>query len=252
MTPTTEERPGAPLLTARALVVGYARAPLLPAVSLELRPGEFWALVGRNGGGKTTLLRSLLGLLPPIAGEVRRRPGLRVGYVSQRAVVDGSVPARVIDLVRGGLDVGWSFLQPLRPFRLRDAVARAMRDADVLSLAERPFVELSEGQKQRALLARALASDPELLVLDEPTSAMDLAAERATFALLEELRRTRQVALAVVGHHLPILLGHATHVALLDRDTELAIAGPAQELLHAPAFTDRHPGLAIERARGGA
>jgi zinc transport system ATP-binding protein len=217
-----------------------------------VRAGDFWALVGRNGGGKTTLLRSLLGLLPPIAGEVRRRPRLRVGYVSQRAVVDGSVPARVIDLVRGGLDVGWSFLQPLRPLRLRAAVERALRDADVVGLAERPFVELSEGQKQRALLARALASDPELLVLDEPTSAMDLAAERATFALLEELRRTRQVARAVVGHHLPILLGHATHVALLDRDASVALAGPAQELLRSPAFEERHPGLVVEQVRGGA
>ena len=237
--------PPAPLLRLRSLVVGHGGRALLPPVSFDVRPGELWALVGPNGGGKTTLLRTAVGLLPPIAGAVERgavagRPApVGIGYVPQRGSIDLAVPNRVIDLVRGGLDRGRSFLSPLHPRRCRAAVARAIADAALGALVDAPFSTLSEGQKQRVLLARALVGEPRLLVLDEPTSAMDLAAERAVFALLERLRRERELGMLVVGHHLQVLLRAATHVALVDQDDGLVLAGPLSLVIGSRAFADR-------------
>jgi zinc transport system ATP-binding protein len=235
--------PAAPLLRLRALEVGYGGRALLPPISFEVRPGELWALVGPNGGGKSTLLGTVVGLLPPVGGGVDRPSGAVVGYVPQRTSVDMAVPARVIDLVRGGHDRGLSFLSPLHPLRGRAAVARAMAETRTEALAHQRFAALSEGQKQRVLLARALVGDPRLLVLDEPTSAMDLGAERAVFELLERLRRERDLAVIVVGHHLPVLLGRATHVALVDQDEGLAVTGPVHEVTRSPAFLARFGAL---------
>jgi zinc transport system ATP-binding protein len=256
MTPATATpaiRPAGPaLLALRSLTVGHGGRAILPPLSLEVRSGELWALVGPNGGGKTTLLRTLVGLLPPVAGTVERPAGEAVGYVPQRSSVDPAVPERVIDLVRGGLDRGLSFLSPLYRRRRRGAVARVLAETSLEALAREPFATLSEGQKQRVLLARALVGDPRLLVLDEPTAAMDVAAERAVFALLERLRRERDLGVVVVGHHLPVLLRGATHVALVDKDDGLAVAGPAGEILRSDAFVARYGGgLAEPRADAG-
>ena len=236
-----------PLLAARGLEVGYRGRAILPPVDLAIRPGELWALVGRNGGGKTTLLRTLLGLLPRIRGALERGPAFRAGYVPQRSELDLSVPMRVLDLVRDGLDTGWSFLDPLARRRGAAAAEAALADTATTALARHAYAELSEGQKQRALLARALASSPSLLVLDEPTSAMDLAAERAVFDLLDALRARRDLGVLVVGHHLPVLLGRATHVALVDKDDGLAEAGPLDEVARTAAFQARYAGLAAAR-----
>ena len=238
-----------PLLRLRSLEVGYTGRALLPPVSLDVLPGEFWALVGPNGGGKTTLLRTAVGLLSPVRGLIERPPGLAVGHAPPRSSVDPAVPNRVIDLVRGGLDRGLSFLSPLASRRGREAVEKALSETGLEGLAREPFATLSEGQKQRVLLARALVGEPGLLVLDEPTSAMDLAAERAVFALLDELRRSRGLGVMVVGHHLHALLARATPVALVDKDDRLAIHGPRDRVTGSEAFVDRFGAFAVPARR---
>ena len=228
-----------PLLAVQDLVVGFRGVGLLPPLSFDLRAGELWALIGRNGSGKTTLLRTLLGLLPAVSGSVRRAPDLRLGYVPQRHELDASLPGRVIDIVRGGEDHGWSFLQPLRRWRLPAETERALRDADVLPWLQLPFSSLSEGQKQRVLLAKALVHQPQVLVLDEPTSAMDLLAERRTFELIDRLRHERQLAVLVVSHHLGVIASRATDVLVVDKDDGLTMAGCTEDVARDPRFIER-------------
>lgn len=226
------------LLTTRALRIGHHGRAILPPVDLTLHQGETWALIGRNGSGKTTLMRTLLGLQPRVGGHIERAPGLRLGYVPQRGDVDPSIPGRVVDLVRAGLDRGWSFLDPRVPRRGRAAVAAALQAVDAEALADRPFRTLSEGQKQRALIARALVGDPAVLVLDEPTSAMDPVIEAQVFALLDRLRRERGLALVIAGHRLGYVPRFATHALLLDRVGDRVEAGPAADVLASDAFRE--------------
>ncbi len=228
------------LLQAKALEVGYGGSALFPPFGFDIRRDEFWALVGRNGAGKTTLLRTLLSLLPKVGGELQARDGVRLGYVPQRESVDPSVPARVIDLVRSGTDRAWSFLWPFKSLWRPDAVRRAMRDAQVEALAKRPYAELSEGQKQRVLMARVLAGDPDLLILDEPTSAMDVIAERETFSLLDHVRGERRLALLVVSHHLNVVARLATHVLMVDHEAGKVVCGSIDEALADPFFAERY------------
>lgn len=239
-----EARDAEAVVTARGLLVGYAGVAVLPAVDLDVRPGELWGLVGPNGAGKSTLLRTLLGLLPRVGGLMTWRPGLRVGYVPQRSDLDLSGPRRVLDVVRGGAEHGWSFLSPLSPWRRREAVWRALRDANAASLARAQVAELSEGQKQRVLMARALASDPHLLVLDEPTSAMDGRAERDVYQALGALRQARHIAVLMVSHHVSMLAEAATDLLLVDGDDGLVQAGPAPQVREGDAWVERwgrHP-----------
>lgn len=228
--PSSSPRATETVLECEHLEVGYDGRALLPGVAFSLQTSQLWAIVGDNGSGKTTLLKTLLGLHTPIAGQLLWQEQDCVGYVPQRARVDLDAPARVIDVVRGGVDRGWSFLNPFHINKHRDAIARAMRDTNTEQLAEQMFSHLSEGQKQRVLMARALASEPTVLVLDEPTSAMDMQAEHDVFTLLDRLRHVREIAIMLVSHHLPVVAEFATHVLLLDRECDMVLAGPIEKI----------------------
>ena len=234
------------------LVVGYHKRPLLPPLSLQIGPGEQWALIGPNGAGKSTLLRTILGLLPAVGGKVDLDAHANLGYVPQRTSISPHTPARVIDLVRSGIDRGWSFLRPTHIRRSISDIERAMRDADISSLAKQQYPTLSEGQKQRVLVARALASNPELLVLDEPTAAMDIAAEEGVFELLERLREQRQIAVLVVSHHLTVAARHATHAIIVDKDRSYAAAGSMADIAAAEETRARYGRLLIDAIEASA
>ena len=242
----------APLLDCSGLVVGYRGKPILPAIDVALGRGELLAVIGRNGSGKTTWLKTLLGLLPPLAGSARfARPDVRLTYLAQRQAFDDLYPLRVQDVVELGLARQGSFW-----FFERRGVRAVVRDAlalvGALELASRPFRELSEGQKQRVLFARVAAAAPDLAVLDEPTSAMDLVAEREAWELLARLRAKTGVALVVVSHYVGLAAAYADRVVLLDRDTPAVIVGaPAQVFSHA-AFRARYgDSLEFRRADPG-
>lgn len=222
------------LLTVRDLRVGYRGQALLPPLSLEVGRGEFWGLVGANGSGKTTMLRTLLGLVPPISGLVDRGPGVRLAYVPQRSDLEDRLPGRVLDVVREGVDRGWSFLAPVRCARERGRIREALEAVGAWDVRLQPFAHLSEGQKQRVEVATALVSEPDLLVLDEPTAAMDFAGEHDVFDLLTDLIRSRSVSVLVVSHHLGLLLEHASRLVVLDRGTGIAVAGDRREVLARP------------------
>ena len=182
----------------RDVWLSYGRETVLEAVDLTLPRGEFAALLGPNGGGKTTLLRVILGLQQPERGEVRvvgdvpDRARGRVGYVPQHARFDTTFPIRVIDVVRMGVPRG-------RLRRRADVAGRALEALDRLEsadLAEHLIAELSGGQLQRVLIARAVAMAPEVLLLDEPTASLDVRSADAFYDLLATLAEDMTVVLS--------------------------------------------------------
>lgn len=228
------------ILKSEDLVVGYHSTPILPALTFEVEAGEVWGIIGANGSGKSTLLKTLLGLLPPISGDYSVAPGVNVGYVPQRYGLDTSVPARVIDVVRQGTDRNWSFLNPLYLSQKRESIQQAMLETNTTQFRDQQFSTLSEGQKQRVLIARALASEPKLLMLDEPTSAMDSQAERGMFELVARLKDSRDLGVLLVSHHLPVLGEFASHAIYVDRDEHIVVPGDIQSVCQCAECVSRY------------
>ena len=172
--------------------------PVLRDVDLAVERGEFVAIAGPNGGGKTTLLRLVVGLEQPIAGRVRLL-ARRVAYLPQRAQTGIDAPLTVRELVAAGRAARARLLGPLARAD-RDAVGEAIERVGLTAEADRRLTALSGGQQQRAFIAKALAADPELLVLDEPTTGVDAEAQEALAALLERLHRELDVTILYVSH----------------------------------------------------
>lgn len=235
------------VLRASDLVVGYAKRGLLPPISFAVEPGQTWAIAGPNGCGKSTLLRTLLGLLPPVSGRYRAPD--RIGYVPQRSQLDGRLPGRVIDVVASGVDEGWSFLRPGHARKGRSAVNRALELTRCTDLQLERFSELSEGQKQRVLIARAVVRSPSLLVLDEPTSAMDISAEHRVMHLLDDIRNDAGIAVLLVSHHLAVVAEFATHLAVLDRDLGSVVTGTIHHAGADPIVQKRYGRLFLDAER---
>jgi zinc transport system ATP-binding protein len=221
------------LLTLDKLNVGYAGRALLPPVSLAIAREELWALVGRNGSGKTTLLRTLLGLLPKVGGTYKWSDGVHIGYVPQRSEFDLSVPMRSRDVVAMGLDSRMSFMKRTPN---RDQIEAVLKEVNMEKLSDTSFSAMSDGQRQRVLLARALASNPDVLILDEPTNGMDLAAERAAFDLFARLKTARRLALIVVSHHMSMLGSRASHVLWVDKDEGHVVSGDLETVRRNASF----------------
>lgn len=181
--------------------------PVLREVDLEIAPGELVAIAGPNGGGKTTLVRLTLGLERPSRGSVRlfgepahrSRRRMRLGYVAQRSYVAGTAPVTVRELVAAGRVATSGMLGPLRS-RDRGIVDEAIARVGLTRQADTPVHRLSGGQQQRASIAKALACEPELLVLDEPTTGVDAEAQEALAALLDRLHRELAVTILYVSH----------------------------------------------------
>jgi zinc transport system ATP-binding protein len=233
--------------------VGYLGTPLLPRIDIEIGAGEFWAVVGRNGSGKTTWLKTVLGLIPPVEGKVERRPDLRLSYLPQRKAIDEMYPLLARDVVSMGLERNRSFLNPFRKNDPR-RIEAALDEMGVKELANEPFRRLSEGQKQRVMFARLAISSAEIAVLDEPTSAMDQVAEHEAFALLDGLRKRKGLAIVIVSHYLGMVKKFADRALLLDRDHQVVVSGPpdevfADEHFHAQ-FSERPPALKTTEAVG--
>jgi ABC-type Mn2+/Zn2+ transport system ATPase subunit len=175
-----------PLLTLRDAAIGYA-APILRNVSLEIRHGEFWGFLGFNGSGKTTLLKTMLGLIPPLHGRCQAANRPRFGYVPQKEKLDPIYPLTAHAVAALGTYRRFDPLGQLRR-RHRDLVLHCLREAGALELADRRYSELSGGQRQRVLIARAMAAEPELLMLDEPLAGIDIATQHS---LLQDRKSTR-------------------------------------------------------------
>lgn len=212
------------------LRIGYGRALMRP-LSLAVRPGEFWGLVGPNGAGKSTLIKTVMGLIPPVEGKVDFGDAApRFGYVPQRHHLNREHPFTVMEVaLMGRYNAKSSWI-----FHSREDRSRVNGELERLGLADmkrRRISSLSGGQVQRLLIARALAADPKILILDEPTSGMDLPGESYILNFLRSLRDASDISIIMVAHHINQIASTADHVCLINKDTNMFMAGACGEML---------------------
>jgi len=244
-----------PIIEFSHATLGYGRKIVLNDISFSILPGEYLGIVGPNGAGKTTIVRTILGSIPPISGEVRVRSdsggALRIGYVPQRDTIDYVLPYTVSEVVMMGRYRQIGLLR--RPgARDRDVVKQALVHAAVDGLADRPFRDLSGGQKQRVLIARALATQPEILILDEPTNGMDLPSRVSVLELINELHHGKQLTVIMISHLLDDVANHVRRIALVEPNffqvghvDEVLTADNLSSLYQMPVRVHHHHGSTI-------
>ena len=216
-----------PLIRLRSAAFGYRGTKVLEGVSLDVEPGRTVGIIGPNGSGKTTLIRGLIGLIEPVSGTVER-PATQVGYVPQREELDAAFPVTVEEVVHMGACGRLTRWGRLRP-EDRDLAAQSLERVGLAHRARDLFAALSGGQRQRVLIARALMARPRVLLLDEPTSGIDVTAQRVVSELLLELRDHEQLAVLLVTHQLQVLRRIAD-VVLWVSDGRV-VAGTPEEML---------------------
>ena len=212
------------LVELRGVTVVYDGQPVLEEVDFTVRKGEYVALIGPNGAGKTTLIRVILGLLRPQRGEVRvfgkppwelslleRR---RIGYVPQLSQLDLDFPVTVEEVVLMGRYAHMGLFRRPRA-EDREAARRALELVGMAELSSRQIGRLSGGQRQRALIARALAAEPELLILDEPTTSLDVQMTEGLYQLLAQLRQRLALTVIVVSHDVGVVAEQVDTIACL-------------------------------------
>jgi manganese/zinc/iron transport system ATP- binding protein len=224
--------PDVPAIEIHDLTVAYRSRPVLWDVDVVFPERKLIAIVGPNGAGKSTLLKAVLGLVPSVTGWVKifgapyRRRRSWVGYVPQRESVDWDFPTNALDVVTMGLygSLGWV----RRPSRSHRALALECLDrVGMRDFAGRQISQLSGGQQQRVFLARALAQDARLYLMDEPFAGVDATTERAILSLLQDLRARGRTVVAV-HHDLQTVADYFDHVVLLNM--RLVADGPVSEV----------------------
>ena len=211
----------APVIALHGVAVGYGDRPVVEDVDLVVRTGDVVALVGANGSGKTTLVRGVLGLAPVLAGRVELlghpaasfRERWRIGYVPQRHTVGGGIPSSVQEVVASGRLARRRLFSPSTAAD-RKAVREALETVGLADRRSAPVATLSGGQQRRTLIARALAADPDVLIMDEPTAGVDAAGQETLARTLTRLVG-QGLTLVVVTHEIEPLLGLLTRVVEL-------------------------------------
>ncbi len=212
------------ILAAEGVDVALGGAMVLHGVSLRLARGEIVTIVGPNGAGKSTLLRVLIGAVRPARGRVVREAGLRIGYVPQKLHIDPTMPLTV----RRFLDL---------PVRVDEARAEAaLARAGVPGVARRQMARLSGGQFRRVLLARAILSEPDVLMLDEPTQGLDQPGAAAFYRQIEEVRNATGAAVLMVSHELNVVMSASDRVVCLNG--HVCCEGTPDHVSAAPAYRE--------------
>ncbi|MFC0339499.1 ATP-binding cassette domain-containing protein [Paracoccus niistensis] len=192
------------LITVEDLSIRYGAHTVLSHVNLRVETSEIVTIVGPNGSGKTSLLRAIIGAAPPAGGRIVRAPGLRIGYVPQRLHVDPTLPITVERFLRlaGGVSAATG--------------AEALQEAGVPGISGQQMSQLSGGQFQRVLLARALIDKPDILLLDEATQGLDQPGSAAFYRQIEAVRRTTGCAVLMVSHELHVVMSASDRVICLN------------------------------------
>lgn len=210
------------LISARNLMLVRDGRTILADIDIDISPGEIVTVIGPNGAGKTTLVRALLGLEPLDKGDIRRKPGLVIGYAPQRFDVDRAIPLTVARFIALGRSCG------------PDELTRVLKDVGAGALAERQLAQLSGGELQRVVLARALIRSPDLLVLDEPVRGVDYAGEAELYTLIGRLRTERGFGVLLVSHDLHVVMAQSDRVICLNR--HVCCSGVPQSVAQHPEY----------------
>lgn len=190
------------LISLEKVDLGHGGAAVLRAVDLEIAPREILTVIGPNGSGKSTLLQGITGALSPMAGKVRRLPGLKLGYVPQKLAIDPTLPLTVARFLKLG--------------RQGARAAEIAEHIGISALMDRQMAALSGGQFQRVLLAKAAQSAPQLILLDEPTQGLDQPGTAAFYQLIAELRDALGAAIVMVSHDLHVVMSASDRVICLN------------------------------------
>lgn len=199
------------MLECRNLTIGYEGNPVQTNISFKVEPGDYLCVLGENGAGKSTLMKTVLQLIPPLSGEIIRENQQELGYLPQQTARQKDFPATVKEIVLSGClpRMGW------RPFynkAEKEKAKNVMEQLGLTDLAKRCYRELSGGQQERVLLARALCCSGKILLLDEPTSGLDPKITEELYQLLGELNQKEKVTLIVISHDLTAALKYGTKI----------------------------------------
>lgn len=222
--------------------LGYGRRVVLSDLTFDISEGDFLGMVGPNGAGKTTILRAILRSLKPLSGTITHTPNIRFGYVPQRDQVDYNFPLTVVDVVLMGRYDRIGLGRRPGP-RDRDLACKALEHVGILDLADQSLSLLSGGQKQRTLIARALVGEPNVLVLDEPTSGMDLVSTTQILGLVRELHDRDNLTVLMVSHALNEVANYVERIALV-MDGGFRI-GSVDEIMTQPVLSAMY-GIPVE------
>jgi zinc transport system ATP-binding protein len=205
-----------PLVEIKNMDLAYQKKLVLSNVSLSVFENDFIGIIGPNGGGKTSLLKALLGLLKPQKGSIKYFFDKReIGYLPQGSKVDESFPITVKEVVASGLEHGLKFSKTT-PRNRKQKVEKALEAVGIKTLHSRPVGELSGGELQRTMLARAIISSPRLLILDEPDTHVDNLFELELYALLKELNKS--ITILLVSHDIGIISPYIKTIACVNQD----------------------------------
>lgn len=214
------------IIEVQSVSFGYAGGELaLKNIDLNIHAGDYLGIIGPNGGGKTTLLKIMLGLFPPAAGAVRLfgqpvekfKDWPRIGYVPQKAVqFDAAFPATAEEVVAMGRAARRGILRRLARTD-KEKITNALTQVGLASERHRLIGDLSGGEQQRVFIARALAGEPEIIFLDEPTAGVDVRAQEEFYALLKKLNQTLGLTLILVSHDIDAVAHEATELACINQ-----------------------------------
>lgn len=209
------------LISCKNLSVKYGSFTALSDVTFDLNPGDYLCIVGANGSGKSTLVKTILGLEKPASGHIEcNKKG--IGYLSQQSTIHRDFPATVEEVVLSGVlsaRTGLSKYNPLYTKQEKALAAQKIKDMGIEFIKSKSFQELSGGQMQRVLLARALCASDKLLILDEPVNGLDPVVTDELYALVRRLNREQGIAIMMVSHDIHRAALNATHILHLDGET---------------------------------
>ena len=229
-----------PLVKFAGASLGYGKRPVLHGVDLTIARGDFLGVLGPNGAGKSTILKTLLGLIGPLKGHLKLRGAAfgapRFGYVPQKEKLDVIYPLSVREVAAMGTYRRFVLPRLLGGGTHDDLIRHCLRECGAWDLADRRYSDLSGGQRQRVLIARALAAEPELLVLDEPLAGIDVPTQKALLKLFKDFKEQKGLTVLMVSHRLQAERDLFTHIAWVQDGK--ADFGPAEKMLAARHITE--------------